>query len=67
MSRNNLGLNAVSENLDFDLKRGFFRIQDVNRKFTRTAVCDLDMTVYSTKFLVIARYIIFLCEGHTVK
>jgi hypothetical protein len=25
MLRNNLGLNAVSENLNFDLKRGFFQ------------------------------------------
>jgi hypothetical protein len=31
MSRNNLGLNAVSENLNFDLKRGFFSIQDARK------------------------------------
>jgi len=67
MPRNNLGLIADSENLNFDLKRGFFRIQDVNRKFTSTTVCVLDMTVYSMKFPVTARNIIFRCEGHTVK
>jgi len=32
MSRNNLNLNAVSENLNVDLKRVFVRIQDVSRK-----------------------------------
>jgi len=67
MSKNNLGLNADSENLNFDLKRRFVRIQDVNRKLTSTTVCILDMTVYSMKFPVTARNIIFRCEGHIVK
>jgi len=67
MSRNNLGLNADSENLNFDLRRGFVRIQDVNRKFTSTTVCVLDMTVFSMNFPVTARNFIFRCEGHTIK
>jgi len=67
MSRNNLGLNADSENLNFDSKRGFARIQGANRKITSTTVCVLDATDYSMKFPVTARNMIFRCEGHTVK